>query len=149
MTTFTLRGSKSLIARLSSAAMRSWLEDFLRDPYFLPPDPGSGDQRISLTLPQAAVQRASACLQCSASAALRRIAVEHVADAETKPSAIGTANGSYSDSDTNGETDPPTSQTGKIAVVLIHAIFAIGHLILLIARRTAKSRDEHHIARLK
>jgi hypothetical protein len=31
--------------------MRFWLADFVRFPSLLPSDPGSGDERISLTLP--------------------------------------------------------------------------------------------------
>ena len=56
--------------------MRSWLEAFLREPHPLPPDPGPGYERISMTLSQGVVNAVSAHLGCSASAALRRIAVE-------------------------------------------------------------------------
>jgi hypothetical protein len=79
MTTFTLRVSEMFAARLSSAEMRVWLEDFLHAPHSLPPDPGPGDERISLTLPPSLVEAASASLRCSTSAALRRIAVERKA----------------------------------------------------------------------
>jgi hypothetical protein len=76
--TFTFRIPGSMTARLGSSGMRSWLTDFLRCPHPLPPDPGSGYERISLTLPSEAVRQAGAFLRCSSSAALRRIAAERL-----------------------------------------------------------------------
>jgi hypothetical protein len=76
--TFTLRVPIRLAARLSSAEMRSWLADFLRQPHALPADPGSGEKRISLTLPPQLVRDAASFLSCSPSAALRRIAAERL-----------------------------------------------------------------------
>jgi hypothetical protein len=75
METFTFRISEPLAARLSSAGMRTWLGDFLRRPCQLPADPGPGEARMSLTLPEALVQAVAACLHCSASTALRRVAL--------------------------------------------------------------------------
>jgi hypothetical protein len=75
METFTFRIPESLAARLSSAEMRTWLGDFLRQPCQLPPDPGPGGARLSLTLPEALVQSVAAYLRCSASTALRRVAL--------------------------------------------------------------------------
>ena len=77
-TTFTFRVSQCLASPLSSAEMRSWLEDFLRQPHVLPGDPGPGDARISLTLPRNAVDSVAAHLRCSASSGLRRIAIERL-----------------------------------------------------------------------
>jgi hypothetical protein len=51
MTTFTFRASKEITGRISSAQMRAWLNDFLRQRDSLPPDPESGYGRVSLTLP--------------------------------------------------------------------------------------------------
>jgi hypothetical protein len=48
----TLRASEALTERLSSAEMRSWLEEFQGQPHVLPRDPGSGYGRVSLTLPE-------------------------------------------------------------------------------------------------
>jgi hypothetical protein len=76
VTTFTLRVSDSLAATLSSAKMRASLDTFLGQPHPLPWDPGPGHQRISLTLADTSVVAAAAYLRCSASSALRRIAVD-------------------------------------------------------------------------
>lgn len=78
MTTFTLRVSQELAVRLSSAQMRSWLDAFLQQPHALPIDPGPGDERISLTLSPSIVTAVAAHTGCSASSALRRIAIEHL-----------------------------------------------------------------------
>jgi hypothetical protein len=78
MTTFTFRASEEITGRLSSAEMRSWLNDFLRQPHPLPPDPGSGFGRVSLTLPANAVTAVATYSQCAISSALRRIAVERL-----------------------------------------------------------------------
>jgi hypothetical protein len=78
MTTVTLRVPESMAERLTSAQMRSWLVDFLRRPHSLPPDPGSGEQRVSLTLSREHVLQVAGSLRCSPSVALRRIAVEQL-----------------------------------------------------------------------
>jgi len=78
MATFTLRITNALAGRLASTEMRSWLTDFLRLPRPLPPDPGSGEERISLTLPSESVRSAAGFLCCSSSVALRRIAAERL-----------------------------------------------------------------------
>src|SRR6266851_5066358 len=74
MATFTFRIPDSMAGRLGSAEMRSWLAQFLRSPYSLPPDPGSGYERVSLTLPRELVRDAAGYLSCSSSIALRRVA---------------------------------------------------------------------------
>jgi hypothetical protein len=51
MTTFTFPSSGSLAQQLNSAKMPSWIAEFVRSPHSLPPDPGPGEDRISLTLP--------------------------------------------------------------------------------------------------
>jgi len=79
MDTFTFRVPDSLAGRLSSVQMRAWLADFLRQPHILPGDPGSGEERVSLTLPSEAVRHAATFLRCSQSVALRRIATERLA----------------------------------------------------------------------
>jgi hypothetical protein len=75
METFTFRISESLAPRLSSSQMRVWLGDFQREPRHLPEDPGPGEARISLTLPEAQVRAVAGYLRCSASTALRRVAL--------------------------------------------------------------------------
>ncbi len=79
METFTFRVPESLAGRLSSVQMRAWLADFLRQPHILPADPGSGEERVSLTLPSEVVRHAATFLRCSQSVALRRIATERLA----------------------------------------------------------------------
>jgi hypothetical protein len=83
MATFTFRIPDSMAGHLSSAEMRSWLTQFLRNPHPLPPDPGSGYERISLTLPSRLVQTAAFNLRCSPSQALRRLAQEHLGPPES------------------------------------------------------------------
>ena len=78
MMTFTFRIPDSMAGRLCSAEMRSWLTWFLRNPHPLPPDPGSGYERTSLTLPRELVLAVSQQLRCSPSTALRRLAQEHL-----------------------------------------------------------------------
>ena len=76
--TFTFRIPDNMAARLGSAEMRSWLNDFLRNPHALPPDPGSGYERTSLTLPRELVAHVAGYLRCSPSTALRRLAQERL-----------------------------------------------------------------------
>jgi len=76
MTTFTFRISNSLAGRTSSARMRAWIAEFLQHAHPLPPDPGPGEDRISLTLPGEQVRQLAGFLRCSPSEALRRLALE-------------------------------------------------------------------------
>jgi|SRR5579871_1000558 len=78
MTTFTLRAPEEITTRLSSAEMRSWLHDFIHHPHKLPPDPGSGYGRVSLTLAADAVNAVATYSDSAISSALRRIAVERL-----------------------------------------------------------------------
>src|SRR5712691_211927 len=78
MTTVTLRVPESMAEHLTSAQMRSWLLDFLRRAHSLPPDPGSGEQRVSLTLSREEVLQVAGFLHGSPSVALRRIAAERL-----------------------------------------------------------------------
>ena len=78
MTTFTLRASEEITTRLTSAEMRSWLHDFICQPHPLPPDPGSGYGRISLTLPADAVNAVATYSKSAVSSALRRVAAERL-----------------------------------------------------------------------
>src|SRR5580692_4350705 len=75
MTIFTLRTTATLASQLSSGQMRSWITEFLRRPHALPPDPGAGDYRISLNLPNESVRDLAGLLHCSSSSALRRLAL--------------------------------------------------------------------------
>jgi len=74
MATFTFRIPDDMAGHLNSGEVRSWLTQYLRNPYSLPPDPGSGYERVSLTLPRELVGRHGRYLRCSPSKALRRLA---------------------------------------------------------------------------
>jgi len=78
MATFTFRISEDLRTHLNSAKMRSWIAEFISNPRQVPPDPGPGDGRISLTLPSDNVREVAALLHCEPSCALRRLAAERV-----------------------------------------------------------------------
>jgi hypothetical protein len=83
MTTFTLRLTAPLAQHVSSARMRSWITEFLRQPYALPLDPGPGEDRMSLTgcrlpLPSESVHALAGFLRCSPSEALRRLAAKAI-----------------------------------------------------------------------
>jgi hypothetical protein len=77
MTTFTIRASEEITTRLTSAEMRSW-HDFICQPHPLPPDPGSGYGRISLTLPADTVDAVATHSKSAVSSTLRRIAAERL-----------------------------------------------------------------------
>src|SRR6266849_7370790 len=79
MQTFTLRIPGSWAGRLSSERVRDWLAAFLQRPTpNLPPDPGAGDSRVSLSLPKRTVKVVSGLLDETESGALRRIIAAHV-----------------------------------------------------------------------
>jgi hypothetical protein len=76
---FTLRVPGSWAGCLSSEQVRDWLAAFLQRPTpSLPPDPGAGDSRVSLSLPKRAVKVVSGLLDETESAALRRIIAAHM-----------------------------------------------------------------------
>ena len=78
MATFTFRIPDSMAGRLSSAEVRSWLSLYLANSLPLPPDPGAGQERISLTLPDNLVHKAACCVGCSPSTFLRRLAAANL-----------------------------------------------------------------------
>ncbi len=73
METFSFRLPTGWAARIDSATVRAWLADYLRQPGPLPPEPGPGDARVSLSLPRRPVKVLAALLDCSVSSALRRL----------------------------------------------------------------------------
>jgi len=89
--------------------MRSWLADFVRRPNSLPPDPGAGYERISLTLPEELVRDASKYLHCSHSEALRRIAVQQLGLFSVPLPTSTTATGSHTDRFTSRTADATLS----------------------------------------
>ena len=79
MNTFTFRIPDQWAGRLDSVQLRAWLAEYLRQPKELPPDPGPGDARISLSLPRRAVRVLAAMHDVPVSVALRRLVALHEA----------------------------------------------------------------------
>jgi len=71
--------------RLHSAEVRYCLSVYLQRPHALPPDPGAGEVRVSLSVPPRAIKILEAVTGDSASAALRRLMSERL---PALPSAI-------------------------------------------------------------
>lgn len=125
MKTFTLRGPEGIAERLCSSRMRSWLEDFIRYPHALPPDPGSGYERISLTLPKEVVEAAASLCGSSVSSTLRRISAERL------PSQV---------KDCHGASDAPSSSSSFAP--LFGLFFVLGTLLLMLWVQFRFSRKE-------
>ena len=144
MNTFTLRVSGSLAEFLNSGQMRSWLEEYLHAPHGLPHDPGPGDERVSLTLPQDLVEAVSGHLQCSISAALRRIAVEQVGASEIESQRTESGYEAYPTSGERHEHPDTSSQAGAMAGLLVHAILSILFMVgwLFFRSRKRKATQE-------
>ena len=156
MTTFTLRASDVMAARLSSAETRNWLDTFLRNPHDIL-DPGPGQARVSLTLPEAEVKAVAAYLQCSPSSALRRLAGERLRNPSpmTYPVPDVVAPGSIRIRPQSTARNPPPvlpifQQDKKIrfqgealvVMVFIIAILSIVACVLFISRK--KKTDKQH-----
>jgi hypothetical protein len=156
--TFTFRIPDSMTGRLSSGEMRSWLTRFLRDPQPLPPDPGSGDERTSLTLPRELVRGASEYLRCSPSTALRRIAAGHLganrppADRDMRPvasppvtSAPGIPGGAWSPvpggywrkpaNVAQASTRPTGAQVAALVIQALLYVFVVCAVVFFTARK--------------
>ncbi len=80
MTVFTVRTTNTPGNQFSSRQMRSWIAEFLRQPHPLPADPGPGEDRISLNLPEESVHELAEFLDCPSSSALRRLALYSVGE---------------------------------------------------------------------
>ena len=87
MTIFTVRTIATQGTQPNSALMRSWIAEFLRQPHPLPPDPGAGENRISLNLPRESVRDLAEFLHCSSSSALRRLALHALRSSPAVPTA--------------------------------------------------------------
>lgn len=119
MTTFTLRASEALAGQLNSAEMRSWLEEFLRQPHPLPPDPGSGYGRVSLTLTPDAVSAVATYCKCDISSALRRIAVERLGVKSSSVSQVYRVTGSTGRIPNAGSSHDNSQPGNEIAAAVI------------------------------
>jgi hypothetical protein len=145
MTTFTFRAPEGITSRLTSSEMRSWMNDFVRQPHILPPDPGSGYGRVSLTLPADTVNAIATYSKCATSSALRRIAVERLG--VTTPSVTLTRPIGSSGKILNRATSHDNSQTGyEIAgaalICFVLCMILAGILVCVLAFR----RKRHPIA---
>lgn len=141
MTTFTLRAAASLTERLSSADVRSWLEDFVRDPRLLPPDPGSGPGRVSLTLPKDVVSAVANYLHCTRSSAIRRVAFERIKNLDTTngQNARLWQVGSNDGISNVGTHRRPDDATGALMALMVISFFCV---LMYFVRSRAKDHDK-------
>jgi len=138
MTTFTFRAPESMTARLTSAEMRSWLHDFICQPHPLPPDPGSGHGRVSLTLPADAVTAVAAYSKSAISSALRRIAVERLGmESSSSPQFYGAARstGAIPSSGSSHDNSLAGNEIVGALVSLFIWIIFVGVAIFLASRK--------------
>jgi hypothetical protein len=139
VTTFTLRVSDFLAANLTSATMRASVDAFLWQPHPLPTDPGPGYERISLTLTETSVGAAAAYLQCSASSALRRIAIDALGGprrggATPKvclPNTSAPASIPWKDTATQGNASQGQAIAGALIQFLCSVLFVGGWLFFI------------------
>ena len=71
--------------RLHSVAVRAWLQEFFQRPRPLPPDPGAGEARVSLSVPPRAIKVLEGLTGDSASGALRRLIAAHLPALPSSP----------------------------------------------------------------
>jgi hypothetical protein len=156
--TFTFRIPDGMAGRLSSAEMRTWLTQYLRNPHPLPRDPGSGYERTSLTLPRELVRDVAGYLRCSPSIALRRVAAVYLGGlqapipAPVNPPIIPVAASAPRPSQANRnpvpegswrkaghDTPDPTPPTGEMVVSLLIQglvwVLIVGALLFFTARK--------------
>lgn len=155
MTTFTMRIPDSMAGRLSSSEMRSWLTQFLRNPHPLPPDPGSGYERISLTLPRGLVQTAAFNLRCSPSQALRRLAQERLGPRESArmnsqpylgPASLpGAGNASWRPALGRPAAVQGQSREGELGAVVAQLIASVVTLALILLVGYFSSKSKKHV----
>ena len=138
MTTFTLRASEEITARLTSAEMRSWLHDFICQPHALPQDPGSGYGRVSLTLPVDAVNTVATYSKSAVSSALRRIAAERLGVETPSGLQVYSANHPTRAIRSSSRSHDNSQRGNEIAAALIHLlawVMFIGISVVLAARK--------------
>jgi hypothetical protein len=140
MTTFTLRAPEEITTSLTSAEMRSWLHDFIYQPHPLPPDPGSGYGRVSLTLPADAVNAVITYSNSSTSSALRRIAAARLGVGSPSGPQVYSAAHRSPAIPTPGRSQDNWQSGGEIAGVLIS--FVIWIIFVGIAILVASSRKK-------
>ncbi len=122
MTTFTIRIPYGMAGRLRSSDVRRWLADFSSRPVSLPADPGPGDFRVSLTLPENQVLDFAASLRSQPSSALRRLAVFRLDAGESGHSEAR-----------NVHVDPRISNTPNAAATGLVLLIQVVTAVLIIA----------------
>ena len=151
MTTFTLRAPEEITARLTSAEMRSWLHAFICQPHPLPPDPGSGYGRVSLTLPADAVNAVATYSKSAVSSALRRIAAERLGVESLRSPQVYSADHPARAIPSSGRSHDKFQSGDEIAGMLISFviwIIFIGIAIFVASsrRKTLSVRQDKHDA---
>jgi hypothetical protein len=73
MATFTFRVPERWVGKIDSKSVQLWLNEYLKNPVVLPPDPGAGKLRISISLPDPTLKIIRRVKEGSISGALRRI----------------------------------------------------------------------------
>jgi hypothetical protein len=124
MTEFTVRTTTTLGNQLNSAQMRSWIAEFLRQPHRLPPDPGAGEHRSSLTLPGESVRDLTAYLRCSPSSALRRLALDAMRSSPAFLAAHGDDVATRDSTPADPEDGDEDGRAAEIVELLIPALFS-------------------------
>jgi hypothetical protein len=86
MATFTFRVPEHWAGRLDSKRVQKWLQEYLKRPVLLPPDPGAGKLRISISLSDETSKIIHSVKEGPISASLRRIISKHIDQSvRTKP----------------------------------------------------------------
>jgi hypothetical protein len=141
MTTFTLRAPEEITIRLTSAEMRSWLHDFIHQPHPLPPDPGSGFGRVSLTLPADAVNVVAAYSNSAVSSALRRLAAERLGVGRTSGPQVYNTGQRTSAIPSSGRSHDNSQSGNEMAEALISFVIWMIFLGIAIFVASRRKRD--------
>jgi len=145
--TYTLRTTTPFRGQLSSGQMRSWIAEFLRRPHPLPADPGAGEYRLSLNLPDESVRDLAGLLRCSSSSALRRLALNAL---QSSP-ALSAAQSDYAPTSDSTRAKTHYVDEGLLAVmtereilgllVLVSLLLSSALLLFVIYRKRKRRRN--------
>jgi|SRR5580692_1963316 hypothetical protein len=145
--TYTLRATTALGGQLTSGQMRTWIAEFLRRPHPLPADPGAGEYRISLNLPNESVRDLAGLLRCSSSSALRRLALNAL---QSSP-ALSAAQSDYAATSDSTRAKTHHVDEGFLAVmtegellgmlVLVSLLLSSVFLLFVIYRKRKRRRN--------
>lgn len=147
MTIFTLRTTATLGSQLSSGQMRSWIAEFLRRPHPLPPDPGAGEDRISLNLPRESVRDLAGFLHCSSSSALRRLALNALRSSPAVPAAhsdyAAPSDSTWAEPEYADEDLMPSRMEDEILamIVPVFLLLCLAVLLFVIYRKRKRAKE--------